>query len=79
MHNYAGFIPEVTGRWAYITTLALICMISNALSPHLSALARPADPNTYGYIAEHHGYGMTADQSGEYTEDLAGTMLVSTL
>ena len=42
-------------------------------------LARPADPEMYGYIAEHHGCGMTADQSGEYTEDLAATMLASTL
>jgi len=42
-------------------------------------LARPADPDMYGYIAEHHGFGMTADQSGEYTEDLAATMLASTL
>ena len=42
-------------------------------------LARPADPEMYGYIAEHHGYGMTADQSGEYTEDLAASMLASTL
>ncbi len=42
-------------------------------------LARPADPDMYGYIAEHHGCGMTADQSGEYSEDLAATMLASTL
>jgi arginine decarboxylase len=42
-------------------------------------LARPADPEMYGYIAELHGFGMTADQSGEYTEDLAATMLASTL
>jgi arginine decarboxylase len=42
-------------------------------------LALPADAEMYGYIAEHHGYGMTADQSGEYTEDLAATMLASTL
>jgi arginine decarboxylase len=42
-------------------------------------LARPADPDMYGYIAELHGYGMTADQSGEHTEDLAATMLASTL
>ena len=42
-------------------------------------LARPADPEMYGYIAEHHGSGMTADQSGEYTEDLAASMLASTL
>jgi arginine decarboxylase len=42
-------------------------------------LARPADPAMYGYIAEHHGYGMTREQSGEYAEDLAATMLASTL
>jgi len=42
-------------------------------------LARPADPSMYGYIAEHHGYGETAEQSGEYAEDLAATMLASTL
>ena len=33
----------------------------------------------YGYISEHHGYGMTDAQSGEYAEDLAATMLASTL
>lgn len=42
-------------------------------------LARPADPSMYGYIAEHHGWGATADESGEYAEDLAATMLASTL
>ncbi|HLN10890.1 MAG TPA: arginine decarboxylase, pyruvoyl-dependent, partial [Xanthobacteraceae bacterium] len=25
-------------------------------------LARPADPDMYGYVAEHHGYGMTREQ-----------------
>jgi arginine decarboxylase len=42
-------------------------------------LARPADPAMYGYISEHHGFGMTREQSGEYAEDLAATMLASTL
>jgi arginine decarboxylase len=42
-------------------------------------LARPADPKMYGYISEHHGFGMTAHESGEYAEDLAATMLASTL
>ena len=42
-------------------------------------LARPADPSTYGYISEHHGHGMTEAQSGDYAEDLAATMLASTL
>ena len=42
-------------------------------------LARPADTKMYGYVSEHHGYGMTGEQSGEYAEDLAASMLASTL
>jgi arginine decarboxylase len=42
-------------------------------------LARPSDPSMYGYISEHHGYGMTLEQSGDYAEDLAASMLASTL
>ena len=33
----------------------------------------------YGYISEQHGFGMTAEMSGEQAEDLAATMLASTL
>jgi arginine decarboxylase len=42
-------------------------------------LARPSDPSMYGYISEHHGYGMPRDQSGDYAEDLAASMLATTL
>lgn len=42
-------------------------------------LARPKDPSIYGYISEHHGFGMTEAESGDYAEDLAATMLASTL
>jgi arginine decarboxylase len=42
-------------------------------------LARPADSSMYGYISEHHGYGMGEAQSGDYAEDLAASMLASTL
>jgi arginine decarboxylase len=42
-------------------------------------LARPADPKMYGYISEHHGFGMTKRESGDYAEDLAASMLASTL
>jgi len=41
-------------------------------------IARPSDPALYGYISEVHGFGKTAEQSGEYAEDLAATMLAST-
>src|SRR5215211_6157740 len=42
-------------------------------------LARPKDPAHYGYISEHHGFGMAEAETGEYVEDLAATMLASTL
>ena len=42
-------------------------------------LATATDPNMYGYISELHGYGMTAEASGKQVEDLAATMLASTL
>ena len=42
-------------------------------------LARPSDIGKYGYISEHHGFGKTETESGEYAEDLAASMLASTL
>ena len=42
-------------------------------------LARPADPGSYGYLSEHHSYGETAKKAGDYAEDLAATMLATTL
>lgn len=42
-------------------------------------LAIPADKRTYGYVSEHHAYGQTERQAGDYAEDLAAAMLASTL
>ena len=42
-------------------------------------LARPADRKRYGYLSEHHSYGETAKKAGDYAEDLAATMLATTL
>ncbi len=42
-------------------------------------VARPADPSMYGYLSEHHSYGETAKIAGDYAEDLAATMLATTL
>ena len=42
-------------------------------------LARPADKDSYGYLSEHHSYGETAKKAGDYAEDLAATMLATTL
>lgn len=42
-------------------------------------VAIPADITTYGYLSEHHPYGETDEKAGDYAEDLAATMLASTL
>lgn len=42
-------------------------------------LATPADKSHYGYLSEHHSYGQTAQICGDYSEDLAASMLASTL
>ncbi len=41
--------------------------------------AVPAETTQYGYLSEHHPYGETDEKCGEYAEDLAATMLASTL
>ena len=42
-------------------------------------LARPKDKKQYGYISEHHAYGQTVKKAADFAEDLAATMLASTL
>lgn len=42
-------------------------------------LAVPAQPNNYGYLSEYHAYGETDEKAGDYAEDLAATMLTTTL
>ena len=42
-------------------------------------VALPADDSQYGYLSEHHPYGETEKKAGEYAEDLAATMLATTL
>lgn len=42
-------------------------------------LAVPNDPNRYGYLSEHHGYGQNEKEAGQYAEDLAAYMLATTL
>ena len=42
-------------------------------------VAVPADSSQYGYLSEHHPFGETDEKAGEYAEDLAATMLATTL
>lgn len=42
-------------------------------------LAVPAEKRAYGYISEHHAYGQTEQEAGDYAEDIAAAMLAGTL
>jgi arginine decarboxylase len=42
-------------------------------------LAIPADSSMHGYLSEHHSFGETDERAGEYAEDLAASMLATTL
>lgn len=42
-------------------------------------VAIPSNPEQYGYLSEHHSFGETDEQAGEYAEDLAASMLATIL
>lgn len=51
----------------------------NRLIASSIGVAQPADVSAYGYLSEHHPFGQTDERAGEYAEDLAATMLATTL
>lgn len=42
-------------------------------------VAIPSGKHNYGYLSEHHSYGQPDDKAGDYAEDLAATMLATTM
>ncbi len=51
----------------------------NRLMAASIGVAIPSDPSQHGYLSEHHSFGETDTKAGEYAEDLAASMLASTL
>ncbi|MFA5942779.1 MAG: arginine decarboxylase, pyruvoyl-dependent [Candidatus Paceibacterota bacterium] len=82
----AEIIPKEKGlaelHPGQITFVVLARIETNEPNRLVSAsvgLAIPSDNNNYGYLSEHHAFGEKAEVSGEYAEDLAATMLATTL
>ncbi len=42
-------------------------------------VAIPQGKEKYGYLSEHHSFGQTDEVAGDYAEDLAATMLATTM
>ena len=51
----------------------------NRLIGSAIGVAVPRDRKHYGYISEHHSFGEVAQKAGDYAEDLAASMLATTL
>ena len=52
---------------------------TNRLIGAAIGVAIPKDRSKYGYISEHNDFGTKKKELGDYTEDLAASMLASTL
>ncbi len=79
-------IPKEEGlkllRAGQITFCVMARIESNEPNRLLSTaigIAVPKDETQYGYLSEHHAFGETAKKAGDYAEDLAATMLATTL
>jgi arginine decarboxylase len=79
-------IPRTRGISMMRSGEIVYCVLSQNSTNEQSRLvgagigvAIPTDRKKYGYISEHHAFGMRRAEMGDYTEDLAATMLASTL
>ncbi len=79
MSRTAGLRRLVPGQ---ITFCVMAEARTNEPSRLVSAgigLAVPARGEQFGYISEHHGFGMKERKVADYVEDMAASMLASTL
>lgn len=79
-------ISRTEGLKALQPGQVVFCVFSRCSSnePHRLIAASlgcaiPADRATYGYLSEYHSYGKKEKQAGDHAEDLAASMLASTL
>lgn len=67
------------GQVVFIVLARMASNEPNRLLVSSIGAAIPADKKMYGYLSEHHTYGQTEEKAGDYSEDLAASMLASTL
>ena len=91
--NVSSIIPpecKITSKDAGVTGLKpgqiTYCVMSrnktnepNRLIGAAIGIAIPKEKDSYGYISEHHSFGEVGKRLGDHVEDLAATMLATTL
>jgi len=83
---YAKMIPSKSGLKELIPGQIVFSVMSenstnepNRLISASVGVAIPQDRKQYGYLSEHHAYGMTGRHAGDYAEDMAIDMLATTI
>ena len=72
-------LPKLkAGQITFVVLAESATQEENRLACAGIGLAVPRD-HEHGYIAEHHGFGMTKEKTEDLVEDLAATMLATTL
>ncbi len=74
-----GLAELTPGQILFLVLSKLSTNEPNRLIAASVGLAIPQDRNTWGYLSEHEDYGETDEKAGDYAEDLAASMLASTL
>lgn len=79
-------IPRVEGLKELKPGQIVFCVMARCASDEPNRLvaasigcAIPADPDVHGYLSEHHAFGQNEKEAGDYSEDLAASMLASIL
>ncbi|MEE9295187.1 MAG: arginine decarboxylase, pyruvoyl-dependent [Phycisphaerae bacterium] len=82
---HCKIVPRSVGLKKLLTGAVVPCVIAesrtnepNRLACAGIGLAFSTQKDKYGYISEHHGFGMTHRKCSDYVEDMAATMLATT-
>ena len=74
-----GLAQLAPGQIVPVVLAETRCNEPNRLACAGIGLAVPASGDQYGYISEHHGYGLTKRKCVDLVEDMAASMLATTL
>jgi arginine decarboxylase len=74
-----GLARMKPGQIVYLVIARNCSNEKNRLVSASIGVAKPKDESIYGYLSEHHAFGQDEQFAGDFSEDLAASMLASTL
>ncbi|MBI3941825.1 MAG: arginine decarboxylase, pyruvoyl-dependent [Chloroflexi bacterium] len=79
VHREEGLTAVEPGEVVFVVLAEMATNEPQRLIAASIGVAVPADPAQYGYLSEHHAYGMNEKEASDYAEDLAAGMLATVL